>query len=274
MPNLPGGGGYQVCGLYDLKPAVFAHELAGRNNLVRFSSDFGGETNLYQGFDINLDARLTDRRVPEGRHWRDDADLRQLQPGESRLRGGFAATNVDLAQPINTEVYPDGHDCHREYPLPAGRWCRRLYMLPLDIQISGTYQFSRGIQNGGAGPAVLANWTLASASFAPGGTATASVQSTLGRALNAGAASKSVQLIREGLEYGDDNLHQLDLRSSKRFQLNRSRLRFDFDLYNVFNSNWPYTGTPPFSTATTSQWLRPTNVLQSRFFKLGAQIDF
>ena len=46
------------------------------------------------------------------------------------------------------------------------------------------------------------------------------------------------------------------------------------DLFNVFNSNWPYTVNTTFSNAATSQWLRPTNVLQSRFFKLGAQIDF
>jgi hypothetical protein len=29
-----------------------------------------------------------------------------------------------------------------------------------------------------------------------------------------------------------------------------------------------------FSTAATSNWLKPTNVLQARFFKIGAQIDF
>lgn len=50
-PDLPGGGGYQVCGIPDLKPAVFAQGLPA-NNLIRFSDDFGGETNLYQGFDI------------------------------------------------------------------------------------------------------------------------------------------------------------------------------------------------------------------------------
>jgi hypothetical protein len=33
--------------------------------------------------------------------------------------------------------------------------------------------------------------------------------------------------------------------------------------------------TSTYSTsATMSQWLRPTNVLQSRFFKLGAQFSF
>ena len=44
-PNLPyGGGGYQVCGVLDLKPSVFAQGLPA-NNLIRFSDDFGGETN-------------------------------------------------------------------------------------------------------------------------------------------------------------------------------------------------------------------------------------
>src|SRR5204862_133761 len=98
--------------------------------------------------------------------------------------------------------------------------------------------------------------------------------STLGRALNPGAANKTIQLIREGLEYGDQNLHQLDLRASKRFRFAQYRVRFDFDLYNVFSSNWPYTVNNTFSNTAASAWLRPTNVLQSRFFKIGAQFDF
>ena len=52
------------------------------------------------------------------------------------------------------------------------------------------------------------------------------------------------------------------------------RFRVDFDAYNIFNSNWPFTVTNTFSTLATSQWLRPTNVLQARFFKLGASFDF
>ena len=56
-PDLPDGGGYQVCGVQDLKPAVFAQNLPA-NSLIRFSEDFGGETNMYQGFDVNLEARF------------------------------------------------------------------------------------------------------------------------------------------------------------------------------------------------------------------------
>ena len=96
----------------------------------------------------------------------------------------------------------------------------------------------------------------------------------MGRSYSAGATTKSVNLIAVGQNYGFDNLKQLDLRLSKRFKLDNFRFRVDFDAYNVFNSDWPFTLNSTFSTAATSNWLKPTNVLQSRFFKIGAQFDF
>jgi hypothetical protein len=51
-------------------------------------------------------------------------------------------------------------------------------------------------------------------------------------------------------------------------------VRINLDGYNLFNSNWPFVVTNTFSTAATSAWLRPTNVLQARFFKIGAQFEF
>jgi hypothetical protein len=53
------------------------------------------------------------------------------------------------------------------------------------------------------------------------------------------------------------------------------------DLYNVFNSAWVFSESGSFgsSTATgftpnSAGWLRPTNVLNARMFKLGMQFDF
>ena len=90
-----------------------------------------------------------------------------------------------------------------------------------------------------------------------------------------GTASRTIQLIQDGREYGDHDLSQLDLRASKRFTLGAQRLRVDFDVSNVFNSSWPFTVSSIYSTSTTtSAWLRPTNVLQHRFFKIGAQFSF
>jgi len=83
-----------------------------------------------------------------------------------------------------------------------------------------------------------------------------------------------VNLIAVGANYGNDNLNQLDVRFSKRLKFSSTSLRLDFDAYNIFNSDWPFTVTSTFSTATNAAWLRPTNVLQARFFKIGAQFDF
>jgi hypothetical protein len=279
-PLLPGGGNYQVCNLYDLKPAVYQDVVVTRrlpaDNLVRFSKDVGGETNRYQGFDVNLDARFRNGAFIRGGIGAGNRVFDYCNLQKAGYDAAVTATNVAIAQPINTETYADGTSyCHRDYPFRPSAGASGSYVLPFDIQISGTYQFSRGVQTGGAGPSILATWTLAGASFAPDALSNGvPVKSTLGRALNPGSPTKSVQLIREGLDYGDNNLHQLDLRASKRLRVNRYRFRVDFDFYNVFNSAWPYTNTTGFSTASTSQWLRPTNVLQSRFFKLGAQFDF
>ena len=261
-PDLPGGGGYDVCGVMDLKPAVFAQNLPA-NNLIRFSDDFGGETNRYQGFDINIEGRFRNGSFLKG----GIAATSRLFDNCNLLAAGMdAVIGPNLIAPTfqGTETYADGSKiCHREYPYRPDVKLSGAYTLPFDIQLSGVYQFSRGVQTGGAGPSIQANWAVTSAVANP----------FIGRNWT-GTASRTIQLIREGLDFGEHNLSQLDLRASKRVGLGRYRLRVDFDAYNIFNSSWPFTVSSTYTTAPTSAWLRPTNVLQSRFFKLGAQLSF
>ena len=87
-------------------------------------------------------------------------------------------------------------------------------------------------------------------------------------------AHAHVGLMWEGQDYGKHNLNQLDIKLAKRFTIDRVRLRVDFDLYNVFNSSWPYTVQTAYANTATSNWQRPTNVLQHRFFKFGGQFSF
>src|SRR5207344_3295812 len=111
----------------------------------------------------------------------------------------------------NPETYPgDGTSyCHREYPYRPDLKLVGSYTLPFDIQLSGTYQFTRGVQTGGAGPAILATWTAPAAQ----------VTQALGRPLSAGRPSGAViSLIQPGTQYGSNNLNQIDLRASKRFR--------------------------------------------------------
>jgi hypothetical protein len=257
-PDLPDGGGYQVCGVMDLKPSVFALNQPA-NSSIRFSDDFGGETNLYQGFDINLESRF-----------RNGAFLKAGIAATARtfdqcnlLAAGFDAVNT-AGSFMGTETYPDGaRACHREYPYRPDVKMSGSYTLPWDIQLAGTFQHSRGIQTGGAGPSQLANWTITSAVANP----------MIGRNWT-GVASRIVGLMWEGQDYGKHNLNQLDVKLAKRFTVDRVRLRVDFDLYNLFNSSWPYTLSNTYANTATSNWLRPTNVLQHRFFKFGGHISF
>ena len=256
-PDLPGGGNYQVCGVKDLKPAVFAQNLPA-NSLIRFSSDFGDETNLYQGFDLNIDGRF-----------RNGAFLKAGIGATARtfdncnlLKAGLDAVVTATSQ--GTEIYPDGStSCHREYGYRPDFKASGSYTLPWDIQLAGTFQFSRGIQNGGAGPSLNATWNVTSADAA-----------RIGARTWTSVATRAINLFREGSDYGKYNLNQLDLKLAKRFTVNKVRLRVDFDLYNVFNSSWPYTVTTTYSTTPTGTWQRPTNVLQHRFFKFGGHISF
>ena len=258
-PDLPGGGGYQVCGVQDLKPAVFAQNLPA-NSLIRFSDDFGGETNLYQGFDVNLEARFRNGAFLKARPRRDGAHVRQLQPAQGRASTRWSTA----AAAQGTEIYADGIDgCHREYGYRPDVKCR------VRTRCRGTSSWPARTSSAAASrPAAPARassrtWAVTSASAA---------HDRRARLDRRRVANDRVDSRRLGLRQAQPEPARLKLRSASR--VDKVRLRVDFDLYNVFNSSWPYTVSTTYSTRPTAQWQRPTNVLQHRFFKLGANISF
>jgi hypothetical protein len=256
--NLPGGGGYQVCGLYDLKPAVVAQNIPP-NSTITFSSNYGGETNIYEGFDFTTLARLKGGTFIQG----GVTMFKRIFDQCNLVNVGIVSAIITAASEV-TEIFPDGTKaCHQDLKYRPDFKLLGSYTLPFDVILSGTYQFVRGVQTGGAAPSIQANWTGMPASA-----------TTLGRGFSQSATTKSVNLIAVGADYGPNNLSQLDLRLSKRIKIDKVRFRIDGDFYNVFNSDWPFTVTSTFSTAASSAWLRPINVLQARFFKIGVHFDF
>ena len=61
-PRLPGGGGNQICGLYDIKPAKFGQV----NNLVTAAKNYGKIRDVYDGVDVTVNARLPRGVVVQG----------------------------------------------------------------------------------------------------------------------------------------------------------------------------------------------------------------
>ena len=252
-PRLPNGGGFQMCGIYELTQAAFDRPA---DNVQTFLKNYGLEPIQYNhGYEVNVQARL---------------------PFGTMLQGGISADrainndcyNAELGDPENAMVNPITGDqyCHDVTPFRPDVKLLASHTFPGGIQVAGTYQRVYG-------PGEFAAWTYSQASAnAAGFTLTTATGST---AAQRAAAFRTVNLLQTGQQYGT-SMHQLDLRVAKRFRIGTSRLTVMGDVYNLFNSDWVFSqnGTLGTNYAVSSNWLRPTNVLTARMFKIGAQFDF
>jgi hypothetical protein len=87
-----------------------------------------------------------------------------------------------------------------------------------------------------------------------------------------GGQTVTVNLVEPGTLYGD-RVNQIDLRVAKILRFGRTRTNVGVDIYNIGNVNPVLTYNQAYNPATTA-WLTPNSVLQPRFFKISAQVDF
>ena len=107
-PNLPGGGAYAVCGLYDLKPALVS---LPASSTITFSSNYGGEKNIYQGFEVSTVARFR-----QGAFFQAGVSAAKRIFDQCNLvDAGIKAAVLDAGTEV-AEIYPDGsRSCHQEF---------------------------------------------------------------------------------------------------------------------------------------------------------------
>jgi hypothetical protein len=123
------------------------------------------------------------------------------------------------------------------------------YPLPWwGLSISATMQNRQG-------PQLLASYAVNSS------------QTTLGRPLSLGSAT--LNLIPIGQSYGD-RVNQLDVRFGKSLSIGTGRVRLSLDLFNALNSS----AILAWNTRYGPSWLLPTQILQGRLVKFGAQLTF
>jgi hypothetical protein len=245
LPN----SGQQVCGLYDLRPALFGQV----DNLVTQAEHYGKRTEVYNGVDITLNARFgqggqVSGGLSTGRTATDSCDIVAQLP-ESLL----GAVTANVLSPTQF--------CNLTPPWSATTQVKFavVYPLPWDLQTSAIYQ------NLG-GPPLRATYVATNAEIRP----------SLGRDLGScrGAATcngtVTVDLFQPNTLY-DDRIQQLDLRVSRNFRLRgTARVRGNFDVYNLFNANTVLN----LNTGYGAQWLQPIQVMGGRLLKFGAQLSF
>jgi hypothetical protein len=249
-PRLPGGGGYKVCGLYDVVPSRFGQT----TNVVQFSKDFGTQTRVNDFFGGNLNAKLP----------------RNARLGLSVDVGRTVTDNcfiVNSPQQLFETVGPDAaRYCHQTIPW-GGNLNIRLngtYQLPFEIALSPNYQ-------NGPGPQIVANYTVP----------TSVVSQSLGRNLAACgtrttcSATVSVPLILPGSLFGDRK-NQLDVRLSRSFKVGRKlRIQGKFDAYNLLNANWIQSQNATYSAnAAANKWLTPLTIMNGRLLQFSTTVNF
>jgi hypothetical protein len=250
--RLPNGGGYAIPGpLYNVSVAKSS---VPANNFVTLDSlnNYTPQTQTSNAIALNVSARPRSGFV--------------IQGGFNTNNTSFDYCSIRAAMPELTIVIgPPTLSPTNPYCSYSTGWVTRFtalgsYTVPqVDVQIGGTVRSDKGAL-------LAANWAAPNSAIAP----------SLGRNLSNNAPSATVNLITPGTLYGD-RVNELDLRFAKIIRIHRVRTNVGVDIYNLFNSAPVLTYNQAFVSATATSpgsWLQPTSVLQARFFKVSAQIDF
>lgn len=246
-PRLPGGGGYVIDGLYNVKPEKFGL----RNDLRSYAPNYGRITQVYNGVDLSVTARLAPglqfrAGSSTGERVTDYCDVRRALPEQ---QGSFAtASEVPAYSPTNPY-------CRHAPGITTRFTAAGAFEIPrIGVLVSGTFQSSPG-------EPLAANWNVPSAIAAQ----------SLGRPLAGNQPFVVVNLLAPGaLTY--DRVHQLDFSMGKVLRFGSHRANVALDLFNALNLDTVLTYNQTFVPG--GQWLVPTTVLTARTAKVTVQYDF
>jgi hypothetical protein len=243
--RLPNGGGYAIPGtLYNVNQNV----ASSPTTFVTKASNFGDWDQHSHSISMNVSARPRNGLV--------------LQGGFNTAKTLVDFCDVHAALPELTILFVTG---------PTNPYCKTntgfvtrftalgSYTVPkIDVQIAGTMRSDQG-------DSLAANWSALNSQIQP----------SLGRPLSNSAPTATINLIEPGTLYGD-RVNEVDLRFAKILRFGRIRANVGVDIYNIANRapvlTYNQAFVPP--TATSIGWLTPNSVLQPRFYKVSAQIDF
>jgi carboxypeptidase family protein len=263
-PRLPGGGGQQVCGLYDLTPSA-----VGRTDrVVTSASNFGNQREHFNGVDLSVNARLARGALVQGglstgKIMGDDCQIVQGRPEVSTTAafsgGNFVTLNSNAQSVGGVRGEASGPSvstdfCHIDSPWLASIKALGSYTLPGDVRVAATWQSTPG--------RLLAAYVVYSS---------AQVAQSLGRPLSS-ASTVTVNVAKPGTLF-TDRFNELDLRLSKILRFGRLRAEGMVDFFNVLNSNAVTEVNAVYGT-TGAAWQQAQGILAARLVKFGVQFNF
>jgi hypothetical protein len=157
-----------------------------------------------------------------------------------------AASCADITNPNSYRF------CDRTPPFRTLYKASAGYMLPYDVQLAGSFQARPGISIG-------SDWTVNNAALAAQGLPP----------LTGGVSSIVVNLVEPDTMFYD-YVYTNDMTFSRVFRVKRTRIRGFVEMFNVLNLSTIYTRNETFGP----QWYNPIDLVQSRRFQFGGQIDW
>ncbi|HTI41083.1 MAG TPA: carboxypeptidase regulatory-like domain-containing protein [Vicinamibacterales bacterium] len=194
--RLPNGGGYQVCGLYDISTTKFGQA----NNLVRPAKDFGKQKQISDFFTFSMDARFA---------------------SGARLGGGVDTGRTTTDTCFVVDSPQQKLNCHVTSPFSGNTQIKvnGSYPLPREFFVSALYQNL-------SGPNYTADWA------AP----TTLISQSLGRDLAGGVRSAVVPLLTPNTYYDKRTTRLDLRMGKNIKLTPRVKVQGNVDLYNVTNS--------------------------------------
>jgi len=249
--SLPNAGGQQ-CGFFDLiRPTT-------QNNVVQSANNFGGVSDVYDGFDFDANARLgrgtiISGGVSFGREHTNSCSLANDLSLVFQSGIGTGTSSPGTGSGINVFAPRTTPYCDVRPPFQPNVKGQFTYPFPWGIGASLSFQSVPGAQVNAQDP--LTNTT-------PG--------LTLGRAFS--STPPTVDLVPPGTAYLD-RVYQTDVRFTKTFRYRATTIRPTASIFNLFNAN-PTNTNSAYTARYGPAWLAPTVILTPRFLDFGLQIDF
>jgi Carboxypeptidase regulatory-like domain len=207
------------------------------DSFTTWARNFGDQTSMYNGVLINVTARTKSLTLQGG-----------VNSGKTVVDSCAMRSELPETAATNPYCLDDPGFITRVTGLAA-------YTVPkVDVLLSGTFRSDQGAP-------LAANWVVSSAEAAK----------SLGRPLSGGVPNVTVNLIEPGKMWSD-RVNVFDLRVAKILRVGRTRTNVGVDVYNILNSSAVLAYNTSYNPV--GNWLVPTTVVQSRFAKVSASVDF
>jgi carboxypeptidase family protein len=235
------------------------------DNYLTLANNYGDVTAYWQGMEMNVNARMTNSLTVQG-GFTTGAGTRDYCAVTAQVPEMFTTVGSVLLNAATTPLQ-QASQCRQTEPwLWAWRGLASYTVPKIDVQISAIMRSQPNVQatNDPASNGLAQNATFFQTN--------AAVQAALGRPIAGGAPTVALDLAKPGEVY-PDRLNTVDMRFTKIVRLGRVRTNVGVDLYNLFNTNTGISFNPNFG-ADGSTWLRPNNILNPRYVRFNATVDF